>query len=46
MADISTAVPPTDHTVHINGLDIHYLDWGGESNKNLLLVHGQGGQCP
>ncbi len=36
---------PTDHSVEVNGLDIHYLDWGGDSAKNLLLVHGQGGNA-
>ena len=36
---------PTDHSVHVNGLNIHYLDRGGPSTKNLLLVHGQGGNA-
>ena len=36
---------PADHTIRINGLDIHYLDWGGDSSRNLLLVHGQGGNA-
>ena len=36
---------PTDHNVEVNGLNIHYLDWGGDSNRNLLLVHGQGGNA-
>ena len=36
---------PTDHSVHVNGLNIHYLDWGGPSTRNLLLVHGQGGNA-
>ena len=36
---------PTDRNVEVNGLNIHYLDWGGDSNRNLLLVHGQGGNA-
>ena len=36
---------PTDRNVLINGLNIHYLDWGGDSPRNLLLVHGQGGNA-
>ena len=39
------AIQPTDHTVEVNGLGIHYLDWGGHSERNLLLVHGQGGNA-
>ena len=40
-----TTTPPTDRNVEVNGLNIHYLDWGGDSNRNLLLVHGQGGNA-
>ena len=40
-----TETTPTDHDVEVNGLNIHYLDWGGPSNRNLLLVHGQGGNA-
>ena len=36
---------PADHNVVVSGLNIHYLDWGGSSTKNLLLVHGQGGNA-
>ena len=42
---MSTDVAPTDHQVHVNGLNIHYLDWGGDSARDLLLVHGQGGNA-
>ena len=38
-------ITPTDHNVDVNGLNIHYVDWGGDSNRNLLLVHGQGGNA-
>ena len=37
--------PPTDHFIEINGLNLHYLDWGGPSNRTLLLAHGQGGNA-
>ena len=40
-----TDITPTDHNVEVNGLNIHYLDWGGPSNRNLLLAHGQGGNA-
>ena len=40
-----TTIVPTDHNVEVNGLNIHYLDWGGPSNRNLLFVHGQGGNA-
>ncbi len=36
---------PADHFVDVNGLKLHYLDWGGDSPRNLLLVHGQGGNA-
>ena len=38
-----TEIMPADLNVEVNGLNIHYLDWGGPSERNLLLVHGQGG---
>ncbi len=34
----------TDHYVDINGVRLHYTDWGGNSDKPLLLVHGLGVQ--
>ena len=40
-----TDIMPTDHNVEVNGLNIHYLDWGGPSSRNLLLAHGQGGNA-
>ncbi len=40
---MSNTSEPTDHFVQVNGLNIHYVDWGGDSNRNLLLAHGQGG---
>ncbi len=40
-----TTNAPVDRDVEVNGLNIHFLDWGGPSSRNLLLVHGQGGDA-
>jgi len=31
---------PIDRDVHVNGLRLHLLDWGGERRTPLLLLHG------
>jgi pimeloyl-ACP methyl ester carboxylesterase len=38
------AAPPTpvDKFITVNGLRLHYLDWGNESRPPLLMVHGIG----
>ncbi len=33
---------PADRFVEVNGLRIHYLDWGGTGKPPLLLLHGIG----
>ena len=33
---------PVDRIVTVNGLKIHYLDWGNPSKPPLLLLHGIG----
>lgn len=33
-------VQPTDHYVTLNGLRLHYLDWGNAGLPPLLLLHG------
>jgi len=33
---------PQDRFVIVNGLRIHYLDWGGENKQPLILLHGIG----
>src|SRR5688500_13160032 len=33
------ANPPADRFVTVNGLRLHYLDWGG-TGRPLILVHG------
>jgi pimeloyl-ACP methyl ester carboxylesterase len=32
--------PPTDHTVDVHGLAIHYLEWGAPNGEPLFLIHG------
>jgi pimeloyl-ACP methyl ester carboxylesterase len=29
-----------DGSVNVNGLNLHYLDWGTEGNQPMLLLHG------
>ncbi len=36
---------PADCFVGVNGLRLHYLDWGGPSDDVLLLLHGISGNC-
>ena len=37
---------PEDGWVRANGLNLHYLDWGGDrSKKPLILMHGIGGHA-
>jgi pimeloyl-ACP methyl ester carboxylesterase len=39
------ATAPNDNFLTVNGLRLHYLDWGGESRRAILLVHGFGGNA-
>ena len=42
MADVY----PEDKWVEVNGLNLHYLDWGGDMTKKpLILMHGIGGHA-
>jgi pimeloyl-ACP methyl ester carboxylesterase len=36
------AQTPEDRFVTVNGLRIHYLDWGGAGKQPLILLHGIG----
>ena len=37
---------PEDRWVQVNGLNLHYLDWGGDRTKKpLILMHGIGGHA-
>ena len=31
---------PTDKTVHANGLNFHYLEWGNPGKPDILMLHG------
>jgi hypothetical protein len=33
---------PTSHFVKINGLKLHYFDWGGANRKRTILLHCRG----
>ena len=33
---------PADRFVSVNGLRIHYLDWGAEGKPPLIMLHGIG----
>ncbi len=37
----TTEASPTDKEVHVNGLRLHYLDWGNEDKPPMLLLHGR-----
>ena len=36
------AQTPQDRFVAVNGLRLHYLDWGSETKPPLILLHGIG----
>ena len=38
----SFAQAPQDRFVTVDGLRIHYMDWGGEGKQPLILLHGIG----
>ena len=37
---MTTQTTPRDGTVEVNGLRLHYLDWGNEEAPPMLLLHG------
>ncbi len=37
----ATEAAPTDGEVVVNGLRLHYLDWGNEAKPPMLLLHGR-----
>ena len=37
---MATSVQPKDKTVNVNGINLHYLDWGTEGKPKVLLLHG------
>ncbi len=43
---MSSSAYPEDGWVRANGLNFHYLDWGGDRTKKpLILMHGIGGHA-
>ena len=42
---MTTSVQPKDKTVNVNGINLHYLDWGNEDKPKILLLHGLRGHC-
>jgi pimeloyl-ACP methyl ester carboxylesterase len=41
-AQAPAAPPPADRFVTLNGLRLHYLDWGNDARPPMVLVHGIG----
>ena len=39
---MSDAQPPLDCYISVNGLRIHYLDWGRQGRQPMVLLHGIG----
>lgn len=37
---MTTTVTPTSHFVDVNGLRLHYLDWGNPGAPTVVCVHG------
>ena len=35
---MATSVQPKDKTVNVNGINLHYLDWGNEGKPKVLLL--------
>src|SRR2546428_10158960 len=40
--ELPEVVLPEDRFVELNGLRLHYLDWGGEGRPRVLFLHGGG----
>lgn len=37
----TTDASPEDREVQVNGINIHYLDWGNDDKPPMLLLHGR-----
>src|SRR5712692_2957355 len=37
---VTADAEPTSHYVRLGGIKLHYLDWGGDSSRLLILLHG------
>ena len=42
---MTTGVQPKDKTVTVNGLNLHYLDWGSPGGPPMVLLHGLRGHA-
>ena len=42
---MTTQVQPQDKTITVNGLNLHYLDWGTPDAPPLVLLHGLRGHA-
>ena len=42
---MTTAIQPQDKSVTVNGLKLHYLDWGTTGKTPMLLLHGLRGHA-
>ena len=42
---MATQVIPQDKTVTVDGLRLHYLDWGAEGKTRMVLLHGLRGHA-
>ena len=42
---MTTQVQPRDKTVHANGINLHYLDWGSPGSPVAVLLHGLRGHA-
>ena len=40
LAACAAHAQPVDHNVTVNGMRIHYLDWGTKDKQPLILLHG------
>ncbi len=38
--NVTVVTGPTDHNVQLNGINVHYLDWGNEHLPHVVLLHG------
>ncbi|MGE3076669.1 MAG: alpha/beta fold hydrolase [Dehalococcoidia bacterium] len=38
-------IEPTGRTVRVNGLELHYVDWGNEERPPLVVLHGISSQA-
>lgn len=38
-------VDPSNATVRVNGLDLHYIDWGGDAALSAVALHGFALNC-